>query len=236
MNDIENIKIAGFSKTTFIDWPGKIASIIFLGGCNMRCYFCHNFDILCGSSNTQKFSEVLDQIREQVGFIDGVVISGGEATMHPYLLKIIDEIRALGLPIKLDSNGTDPGLLRELVEDGKIEYVAMDVKCAIDNHEKIVGTDAWGAQIVESINYLKFQDKIEYMFRTTMAPGVDEDDMIEIANMIDGATTYQMQQFIPNENSNASAFRLLPPYTLDQVTEFSNHFKGRVGEILIRGF
>lgn len=231
------IKIAGFQKNSFIDYPGKIACVIFLGGCNVRCYFCHNFDILKNSSNVQDFSEVLAEIREQKDFLDAVVISGGEPTLHPHLRDIINLLKKeVGLPIKLDSNGTNPTLLKELVESGDIQYVAMDVKCAFENAENIIGTDHFAAPMCESIQYLINQNKIDYMFRTTLAPALDEDDMIAIAKMIKGARTYQIQQFIPNENSESSRCGGLKPYTKEQANQFAKLFEGSVKQILIRGF
>jgi len=230
------IRIAVFQKNSFIDYPGKIACVIFLGGCNVRCYYCHNFDILSMSSNVQDFSEIISEIKEQKDFLDGVVISGGEPTMHPNLRDIINQLKKLGLPIKLDTNGTNPTLLKELVEVGDINYVAMDVKCAFENMDDIIGTDHFAAPIFESIKYLIDQDKIDYMFRTTLAPALDADDIEAIAEMIKGAKTYQMQQFIPNENSEASRFAGITPFTHEQVKEFAKFFEGKVDEVLIRGF
>ena len=236
------IKVAGFQKNSFIDYPGKICAMVFLGGCNMRCYFCHNFDILSSKSNIQDFSEVLEEIKEQIGFIDAVGISGGEPTLHPQLRDIIEAIRALRgskgdrLLIKLDTNGSNPQMLRDLVEGGLLDYVAIDVKCAFDRSDVVKGIDTLASRILESIDYLKNQTKIDYMFRTTLAPALDIDDIRAIAEMVKGAKTHQLQQFIPNENSESSCFAGLRPFTPEQVQEFAKEFEGKVGRVLIRGF
>jgi len=232
----QEIKIAGFQKNSFIDYPGKIAAVVFTGGCNLRCYYCHNFGILKSDANVKNFDEILDELKEQVGDIDAVVISGGEPTLHPHLKEIIAKIRALGFLIKLDTNGSNPGLLRELVDGGSVDYVAIDVKCSFDNENIVKGIECLGGRILQSINFLKSQTKVDYMFRTTLAPALDIEDMKAIAKMITGAKTYQMQQFVPNENSEKSCFAGLKLFTPEQVAEFAEIFKPHVGEVLIRGF
>jgi len=230
------VKIAGFQKNSFIDYPGKIASVVFLGGCNMRCYFCHNFEILTQKSNVKDFNEVIAELEEQLEFIDAVVVSGGEPTLHPHIREILQKIKDLGVLIKLDTNGSNPEMLREFVESNMVDYVAIDVKCAFDREKIVQGITALGNKILQSIDYLIGQDKVDYMFRTTLAPALDEDDLLAIAEMIKGAKTYQLQQFIPNENSEESCFGGLQPFTKQQVEEFAKLFEGKVEKVLIRGF
>ena len=137
----KTIKIAGFQKNSFIDFPGKVAAIIFLGGCNFVCYYCHNSEILNGKSNSIAFSTMLSELQEQVGFLDGVVISGGEPTLHPHLGEIIRQIKEIGFLVKLDTNGTNSAMLMDLVNSGMVDYVAMDVKAPLDKYPDIVGVN-----------------------------------------------------------------------------------------------
>jgi len=234
------MQIAGFQKNSFIDYPGKVALVVFLGGCNMRCHYCHNFDILKMESNKVEFEEILTQIKEQIGFIDGVVITGGEPTLHPHLIDIIKTIRELdkNLLIKLDTNGTNPRLLKELVDDGLIDYVAMDIKASITKYAEVTGvqyTEKSLLYIEESVVYLKSQDKVDYMFRTTLSPMLDADDFRAIAKWLDGAKIYQLQQFVPNDFSNSHKVVGFP-YREEHVKEFAEIIKPHVGEVLLRGF
>ena len=227
------IKIAGFQKNSFIDYPGKIAAVIYLGGCNMRCFYCHNNPILCPTSNQLEFTPILDELREQTGFLDAVVITGGEPTLHPHLTQIIAQIKALGFLIKLDTNGTNPQLLRDLTENGHVDYVAMDIKAPLDRYNEICGITNTES-IKQSIDFLIGQTRIPYMFRTTLVPQLQEPDILAIANLIKGATTYQIQQFIPNEFSNSHRTIQLPhpPSEIQRLAKLVEPF---VSQVLIRG-
>ena len=256
---MKKINIAGFQANSFVDWPGVIASVVFLGGCNFRCHYCHNHNILSTTSNTIPFAGVLSKIREQLGFIDGVVISGGEPTLHPSLLEIIDKIRALGLKIKLDTNGTNPVLLKNLVESGKIDYVAMDIKGPLSRYQDIVCApsialefpfqrkgcpegagyvkkrDGIISEISKSIEFIKSQTKIGYMFRMTLSPMLTETDIRDVARLVKGAKAFQLQQFVPNDFSNSHKTVLLP-YTSQQAEKFASEFKNNVETFTLRGF
>jgi len=227
--------VAGFQINSFIDYPGKIAAVLFLGGCNLRCYYCHNHGILSGESNVQPLDEILPKLREQVGFIDGVVITGGEPTLHPNVVYIITEIKRMGFLVKLDTNGTNSDLLMELVAEGMVDYVAMDVKAPLSRYHEVVGHGIDLGEVSRSIDFLIAQSKVEYMFRTTLAPILTKEDFVELAQLVKGAKTFQLQQFVPNDFSNSHPIIGLP-YSEKAATELANSIKPHVGEILIRGF
>ena len=229
------IKIAGFQKNSFIDYPGKIASIIFLGGCNFVCYYCHNNNILGAGSNTIAFNGVLRELKEQVGFVDGVVISGGEPTVHPHLKEIICAIKEMGFLVKLDTNGTNSAVLKELVESKLIDYVAMDVKAPIQRYKDIVGVKVDVEEIKKSIEYLKEQNNIEYMFRTTLCPVLTEEDVRKIGELVCGAEVFQLQQFVPNDFSNAREVIHLP-YPEAEARKFELMLAKYCKKIILRGF
>ena len=228
------IKIAGFQLNSFIDYPGKIAAIIFLGGCNFVCYYCHNNHILCGSSNKIEFAEVLEKLGEQVGFLDGVVISGGEPTLHPHLVEIVTQIKGLGFLVKLDTNGTDSATLMDLVEKGLVDYVAMDIKAPLDKYPDIVGTSVDVAEIQKSIDFLK-SGKVDYMFRTTLVPVLTERDVLNIGKLINGAEVLQLQQFVPNDFSNSRKVVHLP-YAKKMGEEFAKKLQKHCKKVVLRGF
>ena len=191
----EKIYVAGLIKNSFIDWPGKISSVIFLGGCNFKCPHCHNRAILCSSSNTTQLNAVLCDIKEQIGFVDGVVISGGEPTLHPNLREIIATVRELGLAVKLDTNGSNYAVLRELVEGGLVDYVAMDIKAPLERYKELQITNDI-SNVKKSITYLKNQKKVPFMFRTTPIPELIEVDFAGIAELV-GGTVWRRNDFVP---------------------------------------
>ena len=232
------ILVSGFQKNSFIDYPGKIASVVFLGGCNFRCYYCHNSSILCASSNRLNFDLVLDELKQQIGFVDGVVITGGEPTLHPKLVQIVKAIKRLGLLVKLDTNGTNSGLLKRLIDKCLIDFVAMDVKAPIKRYADIVCVKVNTDEIQRSVDFLIEQattHNVNYMFRTTLAPVLNADDILAIGKLISGAKTFQLQQFVPNDFSNSHKTVLLP-YTVEQAKEFAQLIQPHVEEVLMRGF
>jgi len=188
--------IGGVAWTTLIDYPGKVATILFTIGCNFRCPFCHNPELV----EPDRFApaldpdEVLDRLRERVGFIDGVVISGGEPTIQPALPAFMRSLKALGLLVKLDTNGTRPDVLQALLDEGNVDFVAMDVKAPLDRYDEIVGASADVAAIEASIELILKQAP-DHEFRTTAAPTVSRVDVHRIAERLSGAKRYVLQSF-----------------------------------------
>jgi len=179
------------------------------------------------------FAEVLEKIKTQSDFIDGVVITGGEPTLHPHLIKIIKTIKDLGLLVKLDTNGTNPEMLKKLVNEKLIDYVAMDIKAPLEKYEEMIGTKVDTHKIKESIEFLK-TNPCEYMFRTTLYPLIQEKEIREIGKLLKGATTYQLQQFVPNDFSNGQP-RVLLPHLPQTVHHFAKILEPFVGQVLVRG-
>jgi len=182
------IYVAGMIRNSFIDWPGNISFVVFLGGCNFTCPHCHNRRILDKSSNTIPFEQVIHEIQEQIGFIDGVVISGGEPTQFPYLREIIKQIRALGLPIKLDTNGADFENLKSLVEEGLVDFVAMDIKAPLEKYVKLGFTNDENMvkNVAKSIDFVIKMGSNRAFFRTTPIPELTQKDIDDIVKLTGG--------------------------------------------------
>lgn len=192
------MKIAGFQKFTLVDYPGKAAALIFLAGCNMRCPFCHNKDLVINPSKCKLIEEeeVLDYLKKRKKLLDGVVISGGEPTLQKDLEAFLVKIKDLGYLIKLDTNGSKPEKIQEFIYKGLVDYIAMDVKNRFLKYPITIGrTDFNLSNIDKSIAILKRGD-VDYEFRTTIIDELhNDDDMKELAKMLKGAKRYYLQKF-----------------------------------------
>ncbi len=188
---------AGFQKLTLLDYPGKVACILFTNGCNFRCPFCHNASLVRAQDGADiSDAEVLEFLKKRQGILEGVCISGGEPLIHNELKDFIREVKKLGYPVKLDTNGSFPKKLRELIGEGLVDYVAMDVKNSFEKYNETTGISADIDSIKESIEIL-INGNIDYEFRTTLVSGFHTtQDMQRIGEMIKGTKKYYLQNFV----------------------------------------
>lgn len=235
-----NINLAGLIKQSLVDYPGEIAAVLFTRGCNLFCPFCHNHHLVIKTSHPQPESIpldiVLEFLRERQGFLDGVVITGGEPTIHPGLPRLLTMIKAMGYLIKLDTNGTNPVMLDELLQQGLVDYVAMDIKAPLDhkNYSRAVGK--LGAEeflnIKSSINLLR-NSGIKVEFRTTVVPALHTpEDIEEIARYLKGCELYSLQQFNPTSTLDTN-FGSVVPYNHQQMQELADRCAKYVKEIRV---
>ena len=191
------MQIGGFLKQSFIDFPKVYSAVIFTNGCNLNCWYCHNKQLI---NNKQKCETSLDEIykflESRKGFIEGVVISGGEPTLQPDLETVIDKIKSIGYKVKLDTNGTNPLILEKLLP--KLDYVAMDIKNSFANYEKIAGKINI-ENIKKSVEILK-NCNVDYEFRTTFPTGITLQDIDDIGKAIKGAKCFYLQNYVPQDN------------------------------------
>ena len=188
---------AGFQKLTLLDYPGKVACILFTNGCNFRCPFCHNASLVRAQDGADiSDDEVLEFLKKRQGILEGVCISGGEPLIHNELKDFIREVKKLGYPVKLDTNGSFPQKLRELIGEGLVDYVAMDVKNSFEKYNVTTGINADIDSVKESIEIL-INGNIDYEFRTTLVSGFHTtQDMQRIGEMIKGTKKYYLQNFV----------------------------------------
>ena len=239
------MQIYGLMKTTLLDYPGKVASTIFLGGCNFRCPFCHNMDLVTGLKCIEPVPEedVMQHLRSRSGVIDGVCITGGEPTLQPDLDRLIRSIKDLGLLVKLDTNGSNVAVLRKLMSERLVDYIAIDIKSSFSSYNKVCGFDtiANGEDVLndvirnvrESISLLINQDTIPYEFRTTMIREYHNDNEIElIGDMLTGARAYYLQNFVC---SDFVPDKSLHGYTKKELQSFADKLSDKIKEVGIRG-
>ncbi len=189
--------IAGFQRAGMLDWPGRVSATVFLGGCNLRCPFCHNPDLAVGSSRSEPAEGLLAHLRERNTWLDGVVVTGGEPCIDPQLPRLLGELRAQGMPVKIDTNGTRPEVLGSLIGEGLIDFVALDVKAGPERYQRASGVaDAWPS-VDKSIAVI-LSSGVDHEFRTTCyPPAVGPDDLVHIAARLAGGRRYVLQQFRP---------------------------------------
>lgn len=192
------MKINGFQKLTLLDFPGKVACIVFTPGCNFRCPFCHNASLVTHIDGERiEEEEILSYLEKRQGLLDGVVVTGGEPTLQGDLADFLGKVKALGYAVKLDTNGTSPEKLKILVEKGLVDYVAMDIKNTAAKYPVTAGCgSAVLGKVEESIDFL-LADTVDYEFRTTVTAELHTpQDIGDIAKRIKGAKRYFLQNFI----------------------------------------
>jgi len=230
------MKIAGYLKSSLIDYPDTLASVVYSPKCNFNCGFCHNKDLVYNSDEMMHQDVVLKHLKKRKKILDGVVISGGEPTLQQNLKPFIKEIKSLGFKVKLDTNGYKPEILESLLKDDLIDYVAMDIKNSPCKYQQTVDKKQFDIKAIKhSIEMIKLAS-VDYEFRTTWIKEYhDDNDIIGIGSLIEGSKRYVLQQYefsdkqIKNETFNY--------YTLEEMSRFQNEFKVQynVEEVLIRG-
>ena len=189
--------VNGLQKLTLLDYPGKCACTVFLAGCNLRCPFCHNAALVVGQAPTAMTEEeFLAFLKKRRGLLDGVCITGGEPTLRKDLPEFIRKIRELGYLVKLDTNGSNPKMLRQLIDDKLIDYAAMDIKNCPDRYGTTCGGISILPAVEESLSILR-ENKVEYELRTTLCkPFHDEKAMEAIGKWLSGTENYYLQNFV----------------------------------------
>jgi len=245
------MQIHGFNKTTLLDYPEHIAATVFTGGCNFRCPFCHNGELVLdpGCQPLIPEEEVLSYLKKRQGILQGVYVTGGEPTLQKDLKDFLRKIKELGYPIKLDTNGYMPGVLWDLMQEHLIDYVAMDIKASRDNYARAAGLPHMDiSRIEESIGILK-SSGIPYEFRTTVVRGIHTVVEFEkIGKWIAGCPAYYLQNYEENENclyrmiqtvecddvkpGGVDPFGAFSREELEQMEELARKY---VGKVILRG-
>jgi pyruvate formate lyase activating enzyme len=232
--------IKGFQKLSMIDYPGKTASVVFLFGCNFLCNFCHNPELLdavkAKELKTYDEKEILDYLEANVGFLDGVVVTGGEPTLNPELPEFLKKIYDLGLLIKLDTNGSNPEMLQDLLDKRIVDFLAMDIKAWFENYQKILkNQDKIDIEkIKKSVSIVKKFPN--YEFRITIAPGINKEDISKISEYLkqNGANKkLAIQEFRPDKVYDKD-LEQFPKTTAGILNEFAEIAKPFFEQVVIR--
>lgn len=229
------MQILGFLKTTLLDYPGHVAATVFTGGCNFRCPFCHNGDLVLHPETVPAFTEeeIFSHLKKRRNILDGVCITGGEPTLHSDLRDFILKVRALGYLIKLDTNGYRPEVLIPLCEEGLIDYVAMDIKQAPSHYNDISCMSSFHIECIsKSVDYL-LHGTIPYEFRTTLVKELHtEADIQEIGQFLAGADNYFLQVYKDSDQVITQGFHA---HTKDELLHFEEILKKTITNVELRG-
>jgi pyruvate formate lyase activating enzyme len=224
------MKFSGLQKISLIDYPAKVASVLFTPGCNLRCGFCHNWRIVVDPKPPfLQEVQALEILEKRKKYVDAVVVTGGEPTMHKELPKFLAKLKDRGFMVKLDTNGFYPEVLEECL--ASVDYVAMDVKTCLDKYRLLGAKDTAG--LMRSVEMLK-TGKVLYEFRTTAVPElVTAEDVTYIGELIQGAKTHAFQQFVPQDTLD-KRFEGLKPYGSKTIEEFAGTMKKYAENTLLR--
>ena len=228
------MQIHGLQKMTLLDFPGRVACTVFLGGCDFRCPFCHNFELVTGPApSVMTEEEFFAFLEKRHGLLDGVAITGGEPCLRRDLPEVIAKIHDAGFPVKLDTNGNNPTMLRRLIDDGLVDYVAMDVKNSPSKYAETIGLREFDIGSVNESIGLLLQNRVPYEFRTTVIREFHEArDFEEIGAWIEGAEQYFLQPFADRDTVPDRSLSAPDPDSLREFRDVAARFVKSAG---IRG-
>ncbi|MCW3980648.1 MAG: anaerobic ribonucleoside-triphosphate reductase activating protein [Candidatus Bathyarchaeota archaeon] len=233
---MEGLDIKGYLPSSLLDYPGKIVSVVFLSGCNFRCPYCFNVEIVNNSKKLKKIEaeDIFNHLESRRKWLDGICITGGEPTLHKGLFEFISKIKQMGFLVKLDTNGTNPEVLKKLIEAKLVDYIAMDIKAPLEKYKEVTRRDVDLEKIQESIDLIR-KSGVEYEFRTTVVPKFfDEKTALAIGKWLKGSKKYCIQQFRP-EKTLDKGFRKEKPYLHEKLHKFAEILKPFFDNVEVRG-
>ena len=230
------VLIKGLQKTTLLDYPGKLACTVFLAGCNLRCGYCYNSDLAIRHHKIPTISQehFFDFLKSKKQILEGVAITGGEPTIHPDLPEFAHKIKELGFSLKLDTNGTNPSMVESMLNQGLIDYIAMDIKSCPREYSMVCGVDVSLRDIRRTVDIIK-NSHIDHEFRTTVIPDMISDEHIrQIADLVAGAKKFAIQQFMANSKTIDAKYRTMDSVRESELHSFAEILTPYVGEVVVR--
>lgn len=229
------MQIYGFNKTTLLDYPEHVAATVFTGGCNFRCPFCHNGGLVLSPNPEERIEEeeVLSYLKKRQGILEGVCITGGEPTLQKDLRDFICKVKDMGYLVKLDTNGYCPQVLWNLMQEGLLDYVAMDIKASKENYAVAAGVEGLDiSRIEESVGILK-GDKVPYEFRTTVVKGIHSiEEFEEIGQFLAGSRAYYLQQYRENDNVIVQGYDAFSKADMESMALLARKY---IDKVVLRG-
>jgi pyruvate formate lyase activating enzyme len=232
------VHIKAVAPSSLIEYPDHIADVVYVGACNFRCPYCYNVELVLRPEQLPDLdsSQVLRRLADRAGFVDGVVVTGGEPTLQSGLVVFMQEAKRLGFAVKLDTNGSRPDVLERCLAEQVVDYVAMDVKSSLQKYEQVSGVPAEPAQLLASIRLI-LSAPIEHEFRTTIVPSLVElEDVEAVLHLISGARRYFLQCFRPGRTLNWTCEDAKPAPPPELVRRMADLAALHIPEVGIRNF
>lgn len=224
------MEFKGLEKTSAIEWPGKMVSVVYTGGCNFRCPFCQNSELVLQPEKIPGISEekVIDHLISQKKWLDGLIVTGGEPTIHPSLPNFAQRVKKKGFEFGVETNGSNPNMLKKLIKENLVDYITFDVKAPLvwDKYKKAIGIDKKELfeKIKESIEILK-SSNVDHEYRTTIVPKlITEKDLEDIAKVLEENGKLYLQQYVP-ENTLDKEFENIEPYPKEKLKRIKNRLE-----------
>jgi pyruvate formate lyase activating enzyme len=213
------MRLGGLQKTSLIDYPEKISAIVWTVGCNFRCPFCYNKEVVIGNVELIPEQEIFSFLKKRKNMLEGLVITGGEPLLQDDIENFCERVKKLDYLIKIDTNGTFPDKLHKIIDNGLVDYIAIDVKAPLNKYEKLTNVKVDVEKIMRSIELVK-TSSVDHEFRTTFVPGLLKmQDIIEIADLLKGAKKFYLQQFKPISPMLSKDLECVEPYDKDYLFE-----------------
>lgn len=229
------MEIAGFQKTTLLDYPEHVAATVFTGGCNFRCPFCHNAGLVLFSEEQEQCTEdeVLCYLRKRKGILQGVCVTGGEPTLQKDLEQFLEKLKKLEYRVKLDTNGYRPDVLWRLLEKGLLDYVAMDIKASKENYTRAAGVHKLDISRIEESAAILKGCGIPYEFRTTVVKGIHSAEEFDaIGRWLEGSRAYYLQGYLDSGNVMCPGYAAFP---VEKLEEMAKRARKYIGKVELRG-
>lgn len=227
------MNISGLEKLSVTDYPGYVSCIVFTQGCNFNCLFCHNSSLIPFKKGSITEEEVLAYIEKRKNILDGVVITGGEPLLQSNIKEFIKKIKKIGLKVKLDTNGSNYTLLKELIDNDLIDYIAMDIKSDMTNYEQLTGFKKNNFDSIKDTIKLIENSNIDYEFRTTIIKEYHNlDNIINICILINPKSKYYLQNYIDSENVLTKG---LSGFTKEELQSMENKLREKYSNVKVRG-
>lgn len=233
---MNSLLIKGLQKTSVIDYPEKVCCVIFIGKCDFRCGYCHNRDLVLEYKELKTISEqeLIDFLKKRKKWLDGVCITGGEPTIHKELVFFIENIKKLDYLVKIDTNGSNPDMLKTLIDKKLVDYIAIDIKGTLEKYREITNSKINTEKIKKSIELIK-NSNIDYEFRMTILPKFhSEQEIIKIGQLLKNSKKFYLQQFRPSEKMIDSGFMKEKPYSIEQLNKFKKILENYISFVGIR--
>lgn len=227
------MNVQGFQKLTLLDFPGKVACTVFCGGCNLRCPFCHNGSLVQDpNENPNALEDVISYLGKRKGVLDGVCVTGGEPLLQKDLVSFLERVRQMGFLVKLDTNGSLPDRLEEVLRSGAVNYVAMDLKSGREHYDLATGTKLGFSPFGESMNLIR-RSGLDYEFRTTAVKGIHrEEDFFEIRDLLREDEKYFIQGFVDSGNILGEGVSAFSP---EEMNRFLSIVRKKIPKAQLRG-